>query len=218
MGNFVASYNLILEQLRKISDKENLYYKPIRPKPSDIELIALIIWAEYKSVDSEYQLFRELIDTHLCGKIERSVYNIRKRKLFPHIEYLKKEMAKQLSEFENYFVADSMPLEVCKISRNARSKICEEQENAIPNKGYCASQNLHYYAYKLHAVCSVEGVFQSIGLTPASVHDIHYLKDIQWQLSNCTLLGDKGYLSAQIQLDLFNTTNIQLETPQRVSA
>jgi len=217
MSNFEASYNLILEQLRKISGKENLYYKPIRPKLSDLELIALMIWAEYKSIDSEYQLFRELAGTHLVGKIERSVYNRRKRKLFPYIEQIRKQMAEQFNESENYFVVDSMPLEVCKMSRSARSRICKDQDYAFPNKGYCASQNLHYYGYKLHAVCSIEGVFQSIDLTPASVHDIHYLKDIQAQLSDCVLLGDKGYLSSPIQLDLFHTANIQLETPKRIN-
>ncbi|WP_416411050.1 hypothetical protein [Empedobacter falsenii] len=57
-----------------------------------------------------------------------------------------------------------MPLEVCKLSRSSRSKICRETDYAIPNKGYCASQKMHYYGYKLHAVCSAEGVFQSVVL------------------------------------------------------
>lgn len=83
------------------------------------------------------------------------------------------------------------------------------------NKGFCASQNLHFYGYKLHAVCSIGGVFQSFDLSPASVHDIHYLRDIKLQLSDCELIDDKGYLSQTIQLDLFNEVNIQLETPKR---
>lgn len=217
MGNFEANYKLILNTLQQISKSDNLYFKPIRPKLSDIEVISLIIWAEYKSIDSEHQLFRDLAETSLNGKIERSVYNKRKRKLFPYIEDLRQEMVKRFNETENYFVVDSMPLEVCKMSRSARSKICKEQDNAMPNRGYCASQDVHFYGYKLHAVCSIEGVFQCFDLTPASVHDIHYMKDIKLQLSDCVLLGDKGYLSSEIQIDLFNTVNIQLETPMRVN-
>ena len=34
-------------------------------------------------------------------------------------------------------------------------------------------------------------------------------------MSDCVLLGDKGYLSQSIQLDLFNEVNIELETPKR---
>ncbi|HNQ26427.1 MAG TPA: IS982 family transposase [Aquaticitalea sp.] len=217
MSNFEASYKLILKELRKISEGENLYFKPISPKLSDIEMISLIILAEFKSIDSEYQLFRELKDTCVEGKIERSVYNRRKRKLFPFIEEIRMKMVRKFNEFENYFVIDSMPLEVCKIARLSRSKICKEVDHAMPNKGYCASQDLHFYGYKLHAVCSIEGIFQSFDLSPASVHDIHYLRDIKSQLSDCVLLGDKGYLSQTIQLDLFNEVNIRLETPKRVN-
>ena len=74
---------------------------------------------------------------------------------------------------------------------------------------------MSFYGYKLHAICSLNGVFQSIDISPASVHDIHFLKDIKSQLSDCVLLGDRGYLSQTIQIDLFNEANIRLETPKR---
>jgi hypothetical protein len=215
MSNLEASYKLILKELIKISKVENFYFKPIKPKLSDLELISLIILAEFKSIDSEYQLFREIKDFDIASKIERSVYNRRKRKLFPFIEEIRLKMVEKFNDFENYFIVDSMPLEVCKLARSSRSKICKEVDYAIPNKGFCASQNLHFYGYKLHAVCSISGIFQSFDLSPASVHDIHYLQDIKGQLSDCVLLVDKGYLSQTIQLDLFNEVNIQLETPKR---
>jgi len=204
-----------LNELQKISETDNFYFKPIKPKLSDIELISLILVAEFKSIDSEYQLFREIKGFEIAHKIERSVYNKRKRKLFPYLEEIRIKMVQKLNEFEDYFVVDSMPLEVCKISRSSRSKICKEVDYALPNRGYCASQDLHFYGYKLHAICSIKGVFQSFDLSPASVHDIHYLQDIKTQLSDCVLLGDKGYLSQTIQLDLFNEAKIKLETPKR---
>ena len=207
----------VKERLTKIAEDENLYFKPIKPKLSDIEVISLIFLAEFKSIDSERQLFREIQGIDIETKIERSVYNRRKRKLFPHIEKIRMKMVEKINEFENYFVVDSMPLEVCKMARSSRSKICKEADYAFPNRGFCASQNLHFYGYKLHAVCSINGVFQSFDIAPASVHDIHYLKDIKAQLSDCVVLGDKGYLSQTIQLDLFNEVNIQLETPKRVN-
>ena len=71
-----------------------------------------------------------------------------------------------------------------------------------------------YYGYKLHAVCPVEGVFQSLDISPASVHDIHYLKDIKQEIKDCTLRGDKGHLSAEYHLD-FTSHKIKLEVPIR---
>ncbi|SFC01805.1 Transposase DDE domain-containing protein [Flexibacter flexilis DSM 6793] len=169
--------------MRKISTSDNLYFKPRKPKLSDIELISLIILAEFKSLDSEYQLFREIQNWEIATKIERSVYNRRKRKLFFFIEQIRLKLVQQLQAFESYFVVDSMPLEVCKMARSAASKICKETPYAQPDHGYCASHRLSYYGYKLHAVCSIQGVFQCFDLAPASVHDIHYLQDIKSQLS-----------------------------------
>ncbi|SEM45299.1 Transposase DDE domain-containing protein [Chryseobacterium taichungense] len=100
-------------------------------------------------------------------------------------------MAQSFNEFENYFIVDSMPLEICEISRSMRSKICKDQQYCFPNRGFCASQQMSFYGYKLHAVCSVSGVFQSVELSPASIHDIHFLKDIKEHLSDCILFGDK---------------------------
>ncbi len=133
------------------------------------------------------------------------------------MEEIRQRMVKKLNEFEDYFVVDSMPLEVCKMSRSARCKICKEADYALPDWGYCATQKLHFYGYKLHACCSINGIIHSFDLSPASVHDIHYLDDIKEQLSDSKLLADKGYLSQTVQLDLFNQANIQLETPKRTN-
>ena len=98
---------------------------------------------------------------------------------------------------------------------SARSKICKESDFSFPDRGFCASRQMPFYGYKLHAVCSIDGVFQSVDLSPASVHNIHYVKDIEHQISNCILIGDKGYLSQQVRLNLFEVANIQPETPKR---
>ena len=214
MNNFKANYNKILEVLKSITEKEQFLKQKRKPKLKDIELIAMNLTAEYMSIDSECQLFRE-ISIDLKNKIERSVYNRRKRKLFFAIEFIRNELSNKFNEFENYFVVDSMPLEVVKLSRSNSSKICKEEFYSAPNRGFCASQNMHYYGYKIHAVCSVEGVFKSFDISKASVHDIHYLKDIKKQFNNCVILGDKGYLSADYQLDLFESKQIKLEVPMR---
>jgi hypothetical protein len=214
MNNLNANYERILEVLRKISKEQLLTYQRRKPKMSDLELISLSLTAEFMSIDSENDLFRNLPKSFL-SKIERSVYNRRRRNLFEHTNTIRLKLASFFNDFENYFVVDSMPLEVCKLSRSTRSRVCKENKETVPNKGFCASQNSKYYGYKLHAICSVSGVFQSLDLSPASVHDINYLKDIKNQISDCTLIGDRGYLSAEIQLNLFETCRIKLNTPMR---
>ena len=41
---------------------------------------------------------------------------------------------------------------------------------------------------------------RQISYAQLSVHDIHYLKDVKVDYSNCTVIGDRGYISAQVQL------------------
>ncbi len=47
------------------------------------------------------------------------------------------------------------------------------------------------------------------------MHDIHYLNDVKDLIKDCHLIGDKGYLSQPLQLDLFHNSNINLHTPMR---
>lgn len=213
MNNFDANYGKILDTLQIIESKMNFLSQKRRPKLSDIELIAIDLTSEFLGIDSERDLFRKLPD-NLASRIERSVYNRRKRGLFFHREQLRKQIVTQIAT-SDYFVIDSMPLEVCKLSRSSRSHICKEEYGTAPDKGYCASQSANYYGYKLHAVCTVDGVFTDFDLTQASVHDIHYLKDIKQLYQNCTILGDKGYLSIDYQRDLFSSNQIRLEVPMR---
>ncbi len=88
---------------------------------------------------------------------------------------------------------------------------------AASDWGYCVSQGLHYYGYKLHAVCGIRGVIHSYDITAASVHDIHFLKDVQWEYHGSMMLGDKGYLCAEVQKNLFEAANISLEVPYRLN-
>ncbi|KAA6344844.1 hypothetical protein EZS27_007549 [termite gut metagenome] len=95
-----------------------------------------------------------------------------------------------------------------------RSSICSTEE-IKPEFGYCAATKTHYFGYKLHAICDENAVMHSFDFTPANVHDVNYLKEVKYTLSNCELIGDKGYISAQYQTDLFNQSQIKLSVPTR---
>lgn len=214
MYNFHANYTKILQVLTQLGTKDSFIRQIRKPKLSDKELIAINLTSEYMSIDSECQLFRVLPNC-LQQNIERSVYNRRKRNLFMFQEQIRQKLVAHFNEFEDCFIVDSMPLEVCKLSRSSRSAICKSDFATSPNKGYCASQSMHYYGYKLHAVCSVNGIIGNFDLSKASVHDIHYLNDIKHQMKDCVLLADKGYLSSKYQLDLFESSNIKIHVPMR---
>ena len=203
----------------RINDFDNFTEYPRKPKMSDCQIIALVLTSESIGIDSENYLFGKLKSDHsgdFPNLIDRSNFNRRRKRLFPLLANLNKGLADILNEGENAYLVDSIPVPVCQIAREKRSKICKENFETAPDKGYSAVSKSYYYGYKLHLVTSVRGVFTSMDMSKASVHDVHYLSDIKHSdLSNCTLIGDKGYLSKEHQVDLFSSCNIRLETPKR---
>ena len=223
MHNIKANFDKIIEVIKEIivdeiDSKGNYLRRGTKPKFSDIEVIALSLTAECLSIDSENYLFAKLNKEYLKdfeNLISRRQYNDRRKLLFEKIESIRKSMAESLNKQADIFAIDSMPLEICKISREQRNKMGKESAVNSPDKGYCASQKKYFYGYKLHSVCSAAGVIQSLDLTKASVHDVHYLKDVKELFSNCMMIGDKGYISREQQINLFETAGIELEVPLR---
>ncbi|KAA6308351.1 hypothetical protein EZS27_039968, partial [termite gut metagenome] len=130
-----------METLRSIESKKNFLDQIRKPKLSDIELIGIDLTSEYMDIDSEYELFR-MLPASLSGRIERSVYNRRRRRLFSHRERIRKVMSEKITSDRDYYLVDSMPLEVCRLSRSSRCRICKEDLHTFPDKGYCATQKM----------------------------------------------------------------------------
>jgi hypothetical protein len=64
--------------------------------------MAIKLTYEYKSIDIEYQIFR-ILPFELKLLIERSVYNRRQRKLFNHLEGIRKLLAHNLMDFKTIY-------------------------------------------------------------------------------------------------------------------
>ena len=196
----------------------NFKFYPRKPKMSDCEILALSLVAEAMSIDSENYFWGKIKSQSIDfpNLIDRSNYNRRRRNLISYHNILTQKLASILNEGDNVFIVDSMPLPVCNIARAGRSDVLREDFETSPDKGYSAITKTYFYGYKLHLITSYKGVYNSIDIIKASVHDIHYLDDVKHSnINNCTLLGDKGYISSEHKTDLFHTSNVQLETPKR---
>lgn len=217
--NFDKILNICKQHKKNLfNERGNIPRHGFAPRFSDLEVIALSHTAEALGIDSENLLFIKLNAEYrkqFPNLISRRQYNDRRKSLFNPTECLRKYIAQEVEQNENTFGIDSKPVQVCRLVRKSRNQMGKTTPEKAPAVGFCASQNQFYYGYKLHAVCSYNGVVHSYDLTPASVHDIHYLNDVKLNFSNCVIVGDKAYISQEIQLDLFNTTKIQLEVPLR---
>lgn len=218
--NFDKIYKIVKSSLSdKLNGQDNLQFYPRQPKMNDCSIIALSICAESLGIDSENYLWSKLKKDYgreFPELIDRSNFNKRRRRLQRYIQEVTRHLSGKLNEGENIFLIDSIPVPVCKIAREKRCKFGKDSFESAPDKGFSAVTKSYYYGYKLHLVTSVKGVFHSMDLTKASVHDVYYLNEVaNSTMRNAVLIGDKGYLSKQIQIDLFHHCNVQLETPCR---
>ncbi|MGP1535601.1 IS982 family transposase [Bacteroides heparinolyticus] len=200
-----------------VNESGNVPKRGVVPKFSDLEIVALSMTSEAVGIDSESLLFAKLQEykSKIPNLISRRQYNDRRKTTSFLCNTIRERMASEKDGGEEFFCIDSKPIETCRFARSKRCRMGKKNIEKAPSIGYCASQGMYYYGYKLHTVCGLSGVIHSFDLTKACVHDIHFLKDVKADYSNCTVIADKGYISAQVQPDLFETANIRLEVPYR---
>ena len=82
MSYIIENYEIILKTLASFPTNYNPYLQIRNPKLSNIECIVLGLTAEFITIYSVNELFRALKGTGLEYKIERSVFNKRRKLLF----------------------------------------------------------------------------------------------------------------------------------------
>ena len=90
------------------------------------------------SIYSESSLFKEINNKQIPNLIKRSYFNKKRRKLFLFSAQIRAKLAAQFLCFKDYFIFDSMSLEICKFSRHNSIKICKDDFETAPAKGFCA--------------------------------------------------------------------------------
>ncbi len=105
--NFDKFYSIVQNILQnQISTEGNFIRCGVKPKFSDIEVITFSLVSETLGIDSENYLFGKLKKEFMNdfpNLIDRSQYNVRRRKLFHKIDEVRKLMAKKLYK-KNTFI------------------------------------------------------------------------------------------------------------------
>ena len=194
MHNLYAIFAKLLNICKQIAgnlvnESGNVPRRGVVPKFSDLEVVALNMASEAVGIDSESLLFAKLQEyrVEIPNLISRRQYNDRRKITSSLCNAIRERMVSEMDGGEDYFCIDSKPIEVCRIARSKRCSMGKKDFSKAPGVGYCASQSMYY------------------------------LKDVKVDYSNCTVIGDRGYISTQVQLDLFETANIRLEVPYNTS-
>jgi len=187
---------------------------------SDSEIITISIMGELMSNDSEKawlsfvsKNMRELFP-NMC---ERSRFNRVRRNLVRVIEHIRICLNEYLTPCASDLrIVDSMPLQVCQFGRACFSRLFSCHGASY---GVSPAKKLTYYGYKIHALCTQNGIITDFLITAANAND----KDAVWELveqynRHLTMIGDKGYISIRLTDDLRNEKDIALIYMQRNNA
>jgi hypothetical protein len=214
--NFIIEvYCIVEEELKKIQCGSKLRTKGYSPKLSDEEVLTMEIAGEYLRLSKDKQIW-SYFKTHYKTWFP----NIGTRETFirqsANLHELKRVIHKELIQStkscdENMYIADSFPIPPHIKSRAYSGRNFKKEADY----GYCASKDLHYYGFKGMFIINSQGVVVDLDIAPANTDDRAILKG--FSMSNCILLGDKGFLCKELKQDL-QDYNVNLLTPSRKNA
>lgn len=205
--SYIVTAFVVLDDLLKA----HAYQDDCRAQSSAAEILTVaVVAAKYFQNHHE----RALCLLHQLGYVRRlsvSRFNRRLHALRDWLYGLVTILGEVFAHGE-VFLIDSMPLPVCK---RARARRCRKVRGKA-FCGYCAAKREKFFGWRLHLICTTEGIPVSFDLLPASAHDLTPLHELAFALpSGSSLFGDKGYLSHADVLTLLQETGVRLVTPQR---
>lgn len=116
------------------------------------------------------------------------------------------------SQTSDTFILDSMPVPVCKRVRASRCKKVRGKAYC----GYCAAKREKFFGWRLHLVCTTQGIPIAFDLRPAAEQDLTPIHELLFGLPRgATVFGDKGYISSLDAASLLDHTGVRLVTQRR---
>jgi hypothetical protein len=214
--NFIIEvYCIVEEELKKILGNSKLRGKGYNPKLSDEEVLTMEIAGEYLELSKDKQIW-SYFKTHY----KEWFPNLGTRETFirqsANLHELKRMIHKNLIQStkscdENMYIADSFPIPTHIKSRAYFGRNFKGEADY----GYCASKDLSYYGFKGMFIINSQGVVVDLDIAPANTDDRAILRG--FSMSNCILLGDKGFLCKELKKEL-QDNNVNLITPSRKNA
>ncbi len=188
------------------------------PQCSDSELIALCLIGECKGWDIETDLLSNMQSyRHLFPHLpEQSRFNRRRRNLMWVINTLRRLLLSDLDvAHDRQCVIDSLPIAVVQFHLVPTSTADWPAYDATFGKVSTKKQTI--YGYKLHLLVTLNGVIRDFELAPANLTDLAVGCELLADHTDLTVVGDKGYISAESAAELLLTNRIRLLTLPRAN-
>jgi hypothetical protein len=190
------------------------------PECSDSELLALCLIGECKGWDVETELLSNMADYRpLFPKLpSQSRFNRRRRNLMHILNLMRRIWCSQMElSADRQCVIDSLPIPVVQFHLVPTTTGDWPAYGADFGKVPTKKQTI--YGYKLHLLITRNGLILDFEVAPASASDLTIGYELLTEHTDLTVLGDKGYISADKATELWQHQRIRLCTlPRRNQA
>jgi len=179
--------------------KQVLSVPPQKQKLTDAEVVTIAICsALFFNSNHDKTLVWLRVSGYFPTMLSLSRFNRRVHRLKDFIEFCFESLSELFLTCELY-IADSMPLPVCKRARASRNKKIRGRKFC----GYCAAKKDKFFGFRLHMLVDKSGIPVSIDILPGACHDLTPIYEITSSLPvNSTVLGDKAFNCKEIEEDL----------------
>lgn len=194
---------------------QRLRQRGFGPALSDAEVITMEIIGEFQSLDTDkgiWRYFRSHWSEWFPGLGSRSQFAKQAANLWAVKQRLHQLLMAQLGSVKDpVHLVDGFPLPV---SHFKRAPDCHRFKGDA-SYGYCASKDQTYFGFEGHVMLDFHGAIAGFCLTPAHESEREAVWELTEAINGGLLLGDKGYLGAEFESELFDFRQLELQTPAR---
>ena len=186
------------------------------PEAPDSDILTVAWLLEYIGADSEnagYRRIKAELKTVFASLPERSRFNRRRRNLAAASEVIRGVLRAYLPH-SDVFIVDSFPMPVCDFKRAKASKSDFKWADAtgtLATYGHCATKSLGtFFGFRGSLISTVDGLPVDFAIASADIDDRDVLPLLAERQQYPVILGDKGYISQQLQSEVLETENTVL--------
>jgi IS5 family transposase len=167
---------------------------------TDAEILTLaVVSSMYFHNNHERTLFVMYHMHYLSKPLSTSRFSRRVHSLAQWLECIT-ELVGQLLATGEAFIIDSLPVPVCQVARAHRCRKLNGEHHSLAYFGWCSSKKWHFFGWRLHLICTPQGVPVRFQMLPASFHDLTPIYELTFGLpKGASVYADKGYISAQVK-------------------
>ena len=198
----VPVYVVIDEMMRTLAHRDH----PLAGV-SDAEVLTVAVVAA-KHFQNHHALALATLQRqgYLSGALSPSRFNRRLHALADWFRLIQETLGELLTTGD-CFLIDSMPIPACHRARAGRCRTVRGRVYC----GACPAKGEKVYGWRLHLVCTLDGIPVAFDLLPAGPHDLAPIYELTAGLPlGATVYGDKGYNSAPDERWLWEEAEVRL--------